>query len=321
MARSRQDAKPLTRVVVTLGTTLLLGVPLVQLAQTYLYVARQSYDGYELATDGIGLSLGALKFHGPRLMFQAWWLACAAAVGGLLWRSRGGRGWVRWWLVASALALAPGGWVSGYGVRLAHRGHAVVGARVDAAADQVIAALERYERDHAHPPARLELLVPDYLPWLPTTGVKRYPRFLYRPACAVLGYAMPSRTMVVYTARSAGATSVSVHPPDLPPNMQPRPFDAALWRRSPEARSAMAVWLAQDRAFAALTRDQVVAKLGAPDGEHALCAGRWRLAVRAPAYDGCIVSYQPGVRPDRPWRGRWQHEFADLVIDLDEYGK
>lgn len=43
----------------------------------------------------------------------------------------------------------------------------------------LIAAIFRYERDHAAPPPTLQDLVPDYLPAVPSTGMMAYPEYHY----------------------------------------------------------------------------------------------------------------------------------------------
>lgn len=43
----------------------------------------------------------------------------------------------------------------------------------------LVAAIHKYEKDHAVPPASLEQLIPDYLPEYPSTGMMAYPTYDY----------------------------------------------------------------------------------------------------------------------------------------------
>lgn len=51
--------------------------------------------------------------------------------------------------------------------------------RLVVGAAPVVAAIGRYEADHLAPPAQLADLVPRYLPQLPTTRMRAFPRFAY----------------------------------------------------------------------------------------------------------------------------------------------
>jgi hypothetical protein len=68
-------------------------------------------------------------------------------------------------LCVSSVAV---GWIDGHGrLRLVERG------------DRLVDAILQYETATGHPPARLEDLVPRFLPSVPSTGCGAFPDWLY----------------------------------------------------------------------------------------------------------------------------------------------
>ncbi len=80
----------------------------------------------------------------------------------------------RWWAAAIVYVVATWGGIEvGMDVRMAaFREVARLGA-------PLVRAIRAYEARHGAPPPDLEALMPEYLPTIPTTGMRAYPRFEY----------------------------------------------------------------------------------------------------------------------------------------------
>ncbi|MBI5832861.1 MAG: hypothetical protein HZB16_11225 [Armatimonadetes bacterium] len=289
----------------------------------WLRMVVGAWQGRELKNGGIGFEglLCVYPFFGG--LAGGLCLLCLRS-----WARRRGRP-VRvaaWIVLAFHLALVasvPGGmWA-------ARRGNEAAKVRFDARTDTLIAAIGRYEKDHQHPPPRLQSLVPDYVSAVPGTGLVDEPRFGYRPRTIEQNYrlAPPGNTAaplleVFYTPWS-GAVEVKLWRTarDRDPVPARRSFDAALWRQEPGRRVALALDLIASGRLLGRSRAEVAALLGAPEWEGWLFAGRWRLTVgMAIGLDGGGLSYQPDRVPPQPWRGRWnQMPISDSTPLIDAF--
>ncbi|MCC7292610.1 MAG: hypothetical protein IT449_11175 [Phycisphaerales bacterium] len=127
-----------------------------------------------VAPDGSSdlLSVALLAWIPACVAFPAAFVACAAMCSG---RAR------RWAAPLLAVCLT---WVAAFlivprwGWSLRREGFARLAER----SRPLIEAIEAFEEAEGRPPASLGELVPGYLPNVPTTGMKAYPRYVYRVA-------------------------------------------------------------------------------------------------------------------------------------------
>jgi hypothetical protein len=66
------------------------------------------------------------------------------------------------------------------GVRLGQRTRRAGMRSFTDRSQELISAIDAFEREHSAPPKSLDQLVPDYLPIVPSTGMMAYPEYTYR---------------------------------------------------------------------------------------------------------------------------------------------
>lgn len=256
--------------------------------------------------------------------------ALVEAVFGLAWRwaARGGR-WSR--RCALACMLVPPfvcAWPIVDFVVVVPLGFARVAHRIEAGADRLIPAITRYDLDHGRPPAGLRELVPRYVSAVPQTGVKDHSAFVYRlptdELVWLVGGGQTGPWLIARCVQDGRVTEAElgwerfVVPSEHLP--APRSFDAAVWRRERSARLGMVAGLVHSGRLLGLTRAELEELLGTPDGAQLMFSGRWRLAVEAPAWNGCVLTFIPGRRPPHPWgygHDRWNCETRDTSREAE----
>lgn len=162
-------------------------------------------------------------------------------------------------------------------------------ARFEEAAEKgmvVVDAIERSTTDIGVPPARLDNLVPEYLPEIPKTALSRYPDYEYfvstMPAPTRAWYDLGSRdgnpmagpplfpegetgNAVLVFALDADGQFLDYALDRMPEEVEDIAFDPEMWRRR-ESRMAMVHSFLEENLREKTTFDEMTALLGEPDG-------------------------------------------------------
>ena len=167
----------------------------------------------------------------------------------------------------------------------------------------LVNAIYEYERSHGKPPAKLEHLVPEFLPVVPKTGMGAYPDYKYdvfsNTKSTQVWYDLGSRegrkikdlgripegnpkhAVVAFTFNAENEV-IEAKLDRMPEDHDQVPFDQDLWLQK-KSRIEMIRSLPETLNMEGMNGGELIAFLGEPDGQSVTLKTPWELSVHCPS--------------------------------------